>query len=185
MGRGQRALDRVLRIAPQGYGRAHAVSASSVALAREYLRRLAEWAELSGQLAGLGARDALRLDLAGLLLPELVLSPDLAAGLGGLKVSYGLVGQVAAHYVRWEAAAEHSALAHSGLWEPYEPLVRLFERGGELFLHHGFVHVEHCTCFTPLALAAYAPAPPLFDLSDRALGRLAQAPLEPPAPEAT
>jgi hypothetical protein len=163
-----------LRITPRGYDRSHAVAPSSLALVREYLRRLAEWSELSGHLTGFGARDALRLDLAGLLLPELVLVPELATGLEGLRVSYGLAVQVAAHYVRWEAAAAHPALADSGLWEPYEPLVRLFERGGELFLHHGFVHVEHCACFTPLPLSAYARAPQLHDLGDWALDRLAR-----------
>jgi hypothetical protein len=80
--------------------------------------------------------------------------------------------QVAAHYVRWEAAAGHSILAESGLWEPYEPLIRLLERGGELFTHHGFIHVEHGACFMPGELASFAGLPPLLDLHARELDKL-------------
>jgi len=73
----------------------------------------------------------LRLDLAGLLLPELVPIPELIAGLTEFRLHGGIAVQVAANFVRWEAAAGHAAFTESGLWEPYEPLVRLFERGGE------------------------------------------------------
>lgn len=132
MGRGREALERVLRIAPQGDNQSHAVARSSLVLVREYLRRVAKSAELSGQAGGMTARDALRADLAGLLLPELVLSPELAAGLAGLRFHGSILTRVAAHYIRWEAAAGHAALVDSGMWEPYEPLIRLLERGGEL-----------------------------------------------------
>jgi hypothetical protein len=50
VGRGKSALDRVLRITPLGYNQSHAVARSSLALVREYLRRVAEWTKLSGQL---------------------------------------------------------------------------------------------------------------------------------------
>lgn len=171
MGRGQVALDRVLAITLRGYNQSHAVARSSIRLVKEYLRRVAEWAELSGQLSGLGPRDVLRVDLAGLLLPELVPAPELVAKLVGIQL-HGIAAQVFANYVRWEAAAEHRALAESGLWEPYEPLVRLFERGGELFTHHGFIHVEHGACFMPQELKAYAAMPQFLDLRDWALDKL-------------
>lgn len=175
MGRGRQALERVLRIAPQGYNQSHAVAKSSLALVKEYLRRVAEWSELSGQGAELGTRDALKADLAGLLLPELVLAPELASGLSGFQLHGGIAVLVAANYVRWEAAAGHAALTESGLWEPYEPLVRLFERGGELFTHHGFIHVEHGACFMPGELRTFTDLPPLLDLHPRALDKLDRA----------
>jgi hypothetical protein len=172
LGRGQVALDRVLRISSQGYNQSHAVARSSIALVKEYLRRVAEWAELSGQLSGLGPRDVLRVDLAGLLLPELVPAQDLTAKLVGVQL-HGIAAQVFANFVRWEAAAEHRLLIESGLWEPYEPLIRLFERGGELFTHHGFIHVEHCACFMPHELlSGYAALAPFLDLRAWALDKL-------------
>jgi hypothetical protein len=171
MGRGQNAIDRVLAIAPQDYDRVQAVARSSMKLVKEYLRRIAEWAVLSGQLSGLGARDVLRLDLAGLLLPELVLAPELTARLAYVKL-HGIAAQVFANFVRWEAAAEHRVLLDSGLWEPYEPLIRLFERGGELFTHHGFIHVDHGACLMPHELREYASGPPFLDLRAWALDKL-------------
>ena len=82
---------------------------------------------------------------------------------------------VLADFVRWEAAAGHSALVESGLWEPYEPLIRLFERGGELFTHHGFIHVEHSASFFPRELKEYGGRAPLLDMRDWALDRLDRA----------
>jgi len=61
----------VLEIATSEGDRSFAIARSSLALVYEYLRRLAEWSESSGRLAGLDPRDALKIDLAGLLLPEL------------------------------------------------------------------------------------------------------------------
>jgi len=165
-------LERVLRIATPGPNRSHAVARSSLALVREYLRRVAEWVELSDQIVGLDPRDALRVDLAGLLLPELVLAPELASSLEDFRLPGMFASPIVAHFVRWEAAVGHTALAESGLWEPYEPLVRLFERGGELFTHHGFIHVEHAASFYPRDLKEYAGRSPLLDLHDRALERL-------------
>ena len=172
MGRGQKALERLLRIVPLEYEQRHAVARSSLALVREYLRRIAEWDELTGRLVGLHTRDVLWVDLAGLLLPELVLAPELATGLSGFQLHIGLAEQIATNFVRWEAAAGHSNLAESGLWEPYEPLIRLFERGGELFTHHGFIHVEHCASFMPGELRSFINTTPLFDLHPRELDKL-------------
>jgi hypothetical protein len=162
----------VHRIATPGPNRSREVARSSASLVREYIRRLAEWAELSEQLTGLDPRDTIKVDLTDLLLPELVLAPDQVAGLEGHRVHGMLAGPVPANFVRREAAAGHAALADSGLWEPYEPLVRLFERGGELFTHHGFIHVEHSASFFPRELKEYARLSPLLDLHDRALDRL-------------
>ena len=172
MGRGRQALDRVLGIANPDQNRSDEVARSSLALVHEYLRRLAEWAEASGQVADLDPRDALKVDLAGLLLPELVLSHELAAGLQGHRVYGMLAGPILGYFVRWEASADHPVLAESGLWEPYEPLVRLFEHGGELFTHHGFIHVAHSASFFPRELGEYRSRPPLLDLHDRVLDRL-------------
>jgi hypothetical protein len=85
---------------------------------------------------------------------------------------------VARNYIRWEFVAEEPVVAASGLSEPYEPLIRLFERGGELFTHHGFIHVSHGGSFSPQPLLTYAELLPLAVLTDEALGKLDRTPLK-------
>jgi hypothetical protein len=162
----QAALDRLKRLpAPfRGYGRTW----SSVALAKEYFRRLAEWGERSGQLQGMMTKDALSLDLAGLLLPELILDPQLVANIEQMKLR-GRFARVATHYVRWEAAAGHKAIMATGMWEPYEPLIRLAERGGELSTHHGDIELGNGASISQRLLSDYAQDPLLADLRDGAL----------------
>ena len=169
MGPGIAAIERLRRIPPQA--RSYQVARSSLALVREYLRRVGEWAELSDQVVGESAREVLFADLAGLLLPEMVVDPQLSRELERMQM-WGKLPIIAANYVRWQAAAGHRALAESGLWEPYEPLIRLAERGGELFTHHGFVHVEHGACLMPGPLHDFARLAPLYDLHDGALDKI-------------
>ena len=165
-----RALERLRRIKPRSLPSSEVVAGSSCRLVQEYLRRVAEWAFLTGQLTGLDARDALKLDLAELFAPGRALPPAFDPMLQGL--SLGSLGTVVArNYVRWEYVADDPVVAGSGLSEPYEPLVRLFERGGELFTHHGFIHVSHCGSVWPGPLPAYADLEPLADLTDEALDR--------------
>jgi len=174
MGRGQSALERVQRI-PRVWSdelRSFNIARSSLRLVVESLRRVAEWVVLSGRGDNLTARDVLTVDLAGLLLPELVVAPALDAELPDPKRLQTCADRIIRNFVRWEASADHPLLATSGLWEPYEPLIRLFERGGELFTHHGFIHVNHCDSFHPKSLREYADVPPMLDLGDHALDRL-------------
>jgi hypothetical protein len=140
-------------------------------LVQEYLRRVAEWLYLTERPTDLDTRDVLKWDLAAVLVPEMTLPPRFDSALRA--VSLGSLGPlVARNYVRWEFLAEDPVVSASGLSEPYEPLIRLFERGSELFTHHGFIHVSHGGSFWPKPLLTYAELDPLADLTDEALGQL-------------
>ncbi|MFO0909746.1 MAG: hypothetical protein U0794_15595 [Isosphaeraceae bacterium] len=168
MRRGQAALERLQRIEPQLLPPSETVVRSSCRLVREYLRRFGEWSYLTGRLTDLDARDALTFDLSSALAPLAQLPSELDMALRALPLlGHGPV--VARNYVRWEFAADLPAVVESGLSEPYEPLVRLLERGGELFTHHGFIHVSHGGSFWPGPLLDYAEREPLADLTDEAL----------------
>jgi hypothetical protein len=173
MRRCQMALERLKRIDPQPLHPSETVARSSCRLVREYLRRVAEWLYLTGRLPDLDTRDALKLDLAGVLVPELSLPSGVDSALRLLPLSsLGMyVPLVALNYIRWEFVAEVGVVAASGLAEPYEPLIRLFERGGELMSHHGFIHVSHSGSFWPKPLLAYAELNPLSDLTDQTLSQ--------------
>lgn len=173
MRRGQVALERLRRIELQSLPPSETVVRSSCRLVREYLRRVGEWSYLTGRLSDLDTRDALKFDLSGVLAPETALPSEFDAALRSLPLmGYGPV--VARNYVRWEFAADVPAVVRSGLAEPYEPLVRLFERGGELFTHHGFIHVSHSGSFWPKPLLAYAELECLADLTDLTLNQFDQ-----------
>jgi hypothetical protein len=119
-------------------------------------------------LTELDTRDTLKTDLAGVVAVYVRSSVAEAEARSGFRLG-GLAFLVARHYLRWEAVVDEPEVAASGLSEPYEPLIRLFERGGELFTHHGFIHVNHGGCFYPNRLRDYAELPALEDLSDSAL----------------
>jgi hypothetical protein len=166
---GHAAIERLLRIQPRTRG--YEIGWSSLALVYEYLRQVIEWSELSGRSIGTDVREIVFADLAGLLLPELVLAPPLIRELEQVELP-GKLGFIANNFVRWQAASEHPALANSSLRDPYEPLIRLSERGGTLFTHHGYVHVEHSFSLLPGPLNDFARLPPLFDMHDGALDKI-------------
>lgn len=173
MRRCQTALERLRRIEPQSLPPSETVVRSSCRLVREYLRRVGEWVYLTGRLTDLDTRDALKVDLSEVLAPEALLPSEYDEELKSLPLmGYGPL--VARNYVRWEFAADAPAVVRSGLSEPYEPLVRLFERGGELFTHHGFIHVSHGGSFWPKPLSAYAELECLADLTEVALNQFDQ-----------
>jgi hypothetical protein len=173
MRRCQVALERLQRIDPQSLHPSETVARSSCRLVREYLRRVAEWLYLTGRLPDLDTRDALKLDLAGVLVPEMSLPSGVDSALRLLPLgSLGpYVPLVARNFVRWVFVTEEQVVAASGLAEPYEPLIRLFERGGELMTHHGFIHVSHSGSSWPKPLLAYAELDPLTDLTDQTLNQ--------------
>jgi hypothetical protein len=111
--------------------------ASQVALFREYLRLMALWAE------------ALKcetvwpfFDVAALLFPERFnteFEPDLQfPPLRQLGGAFRAALTATVHFAEVEDSAEVRA---RGLPDPYEPLVRLFERGGSVTTEHGMMYV--------------------------------------------
>jgi hypothetical protein len=142
---------------------------SHAALVREYLRRAALWA------AALDGTESWPFaDLADRLGAEPV-PPDLLDRLNRGLESAGAsprARELSAYAVRW-AGIPPALTAPYGLPDPYEPLVRLFERGGDLQAEHGFVYVFHVG--VPAAVKGwrhFARPEPFTELDDQSLDAL-------------
>ena len=109
------------------YGR----QASHAALLKEYLRRLALWAD------ALGRRDEWPLlDVAAALYPERFSKAD-ELHLPQFGGAFRAALQAALNFAE---VAETPRLRGYGLPDPYTPLVRLLERGATLTTEHGMIY---------------------------------------------
>lgn len=107
------------------YGR----QASHAALLKEYLRRTALWAKALDRRA-----DWPSLDVAALLFPDRFSPGDVRLPeLGG---AFREPLEAAVHFA---AVADTTTVRAFGLPDPYEPVVRLLERGGPLTTEHGMI----------------------------------------------
>jgi hypothetical protein len=163
-------VQRWLRITPSTGNRSFEIASSSIRLVREYLRRAAHVVRSQDALKDLTTRDLIFADLAEIIIPRSCdKSIDEALASWRVDASLRYAKTVAHNHVHWTAIAGLNCLDAPEL---HEPLLRLFERGGELFTHHGFIHVNHCNCFWPAPVAAYIESEPMTDLSDGALDPL-------------
>ncbi|MFE5583704.1 hypothetical protein [Kitasatospora sp. NPDC056531] len=112
---------------PAGHN-AHAASRSRLMV--EYLRRASLWAEVLG-----GPPRWPYFDIAGALAPEVRVDPELAERLEKYieenvdGVSAGFVCRAA---VRWTTLRDTPGVRLPDLPDPFEPLILLYERGGEI-----------------------------------------------------
>ncbi|GAA3001120.1 hypothetical protein GCM10020229_11720 [Kitasatospora albolonga] len=110
---------------------------SRARLLREYLRRAALWAEALG-----GAPSWPFFDIAGLVHPEGEIEPELTTKLEELieeKVPGVTAPDACRSAVRWASLPEAEQLRFPQLPDPFEPLIRMFERGGGVSLENGMV----------------------------------------------
>ncbi|MFB6722816.1 hypothetical protein ACFCV3_21745 [Kribbella sp. NPDC056345] len=101
---------------------------SRARLAREFLRRTAQWAQALGAERGWPASD-----LAGALDPDVAVDPALLAKLELDETSSDLFPvpeDIAPLMVRWAALGDLPRQRFPELDDPYEPLVEFFARGG-------------------------------------------------------
>lgn len=101
---------------------------SRARLAREFLRRTAQWAVALGAEQGWPASD-----LAGALDPEVAVDPALLAKLKLIETSseaFPVPPEIAPLIVRWAALGDLPKQRFPQLDDPYEPLLELFDRGG-------------------------------------------------------
>jgi len=118
-------VDRLLGVKWDGDA-AFARRESRARLAREFLRRTAQWAAAVGAEQGWPVSD-----LAGALDPGLTIDPELLARLTPDEVSpYPLPLDLATAIVRWAALGDLPRQRFPQLDDPYEPVVELFARGG-------------------------------------------------------
>jgi hypothetical protein len=176
------ALDRVLRIE---WRHDPARLGSHVALMKEYLRRAAAVAEALGLTADWPWFDAAaRLTLPGVdrrrlpgrvfLDPEPQYDGPGADPLEDRVIAFNVrlnadppaegvyARRTCLWYIRWAAVKGHPALAPLGLPDLYEPLIVLYERGGQFRLEHAYIDLGD----TMLAISfrnalALAPLPSL------------------------
>lgn len=109
---------------------------SHAALVREYLRRMALWAEAlrcEGEWPFFDVAAVIEGGrTTGAIDPDLQFAP--LPGLGG---AFRAALAAAVHFA--EIAERPEARMH-GLPDPYEPLIRLFERGGTMATEHGMIY---------------------------------------------
>ncbi|MER7771788.1 hypothetical protein [Kitasatospora sp. NPDC096140] len=107
---------------------AHAISMSRLMV--EYLRRASLWAEVLG-----GPPKWPIFDIAGALAPEIQVDPVVAERLEDFLIAH--VGGISTENacraaVRWATLRDTAGIQLPDLPEPFEPLIVMYERGGEL-----------------------------------------------------
>jgi len=110
---------------------------SQVALVREYLRRAALWADRLQMAEEWPFFDvALQIDPSIRADPEYVTT--LRARLTGIPL-HPKVKATSEWSLHWAALKAASRTAQFDLPDPYEPLLRMYERGGSFYTEHGFI----------------------------------------------
>jgi hypothetical protein len=146
---------------------------SQVALMREYLRRAALWAKR------LGATDYWPFfDVASLIAPEVRTEPGIVEQLEAALQPFSLwptIKKTCIWYLHWHRLVQSRdvVVAAYRLPEPFEPLIRFYERGGRFSTEHGFINVD--TVGIPAKVRgwqAFDSMTPFVDLDDRAPQRL-------------
>jgi hypothetical protein len=110
--------------------------ASHAALFREHLRRMAVWADKLG-CSSLSPF----FDVAALLFPNRFatdVEPELIPLLNHFSSAFRASLVAAVRFAEIADAAEVRAWA---LLDPYEPLIRLLERGGNVITEHGMIYI--------------------------------------------
>lgn len=118
---------------------AFAQQESRARLAREFLRRTAQWALTVGAEATWPFGD-----LAGAVDPEVAVDPALLARLAPDESSadpFPVLPDIAAAIVRWAALGDLPRQRFPQLDDPYEPMLELFHRGGGYALGPGFIEL--------------------------------------------
>jgi len=145
------------------------IAPSCIALAREFVRRVLLWHP--GPLAPSTAH---HVDLAAVLAPTAPMPTSIlqhAEQVLPLSSRFGL--GICLNFLKWTAIEHLPSVSDRPLPAPYEPAIRLFERGGELWSEHGFLHVHHSISFVT-GYGAYRATPALLDLTDAVLDRFDQ-----------
>ena len=112
---------------------------SRARLAREFLRRTAQWALAVGAEEGWPFSD-----LASALDPAVAVDPALLARLDldpDSAEPFPVPPKLGAAIVRWAALGDLPGQRFPGLEDPYEPMLTLFERGGGFARGHNGIEL--------------------------------------------
>ncbi|MEU9047088.1 MULTISPECIES: hypothetical protein [unclassified Kitasatospora] len=163
----QYMAERLKGIQWAAYREAHEKSFSRAALMEEYLRRAALW------LNAFGDTDEWPFfDLAAIVAPAVRADPALVADVENFvddasNSGYAVESSMAA--IQWAALRDTPGLSLPLLPDPFEPLLRLFERGGVAFsFANGFI--DFGMIMVPRGNWRKHLSPtPVVELDDRAL----------------
>ena len=140
---------------------------------REYLRRAAMWAR------HLQATEHWPFfDVAGLVELKVRAEPGMVEQLDTALQPYSLwptIKKTCVWYLHWQALQRDRAEAVAGanLPDPFEPLIRFYERGGRFYTEHGFINVDVVGIPAQVrGWQAHDSSAPLVALEDSALDRL-------------
>jgi hypothetical protein len=147
--------------------------AGLVALMREYLRRAALWAKQ------LHATDQWPFfDVARQIAPEVRAEEAVVKRLEAALQPFSLwptIKKTCLWYLHWQRLKQDRAetVAAYNLPEPFEPLIRFYERGGRFDTEHGFINVDMVGIPARVrGWEAFDSPTPFVALDDRALDRL-------------
>ena len=122
--------------------------ASNVASVREYLRRAALWAKATGC-----TEEWPFFDVAAHIRPSVRLfsfeeSEVLRQHFAHLPFYLNLtIRQTCEWYLHWTALQSSPHAISLALPEPYSPLIRMYERGGQFYREHNFLYVASRAVF--------------------------------------
>ncbi|MFG3225396.1 hypothetical protein ACGF07_11550 [Kitasatospora sp. NPDC048194] len=162
----QLTVDRLKAIRWTDHEQALAKSFSRAALIREHMRRTALWLNVYGDTEYWPI-----FDLAAVVAPEVRADPAVIANVEEFVDAasnrwYAVETSVAA--VHWTAVADTPGLKLPPLPDPFEPLVRAYERGGLFSFANGFIDFE--TVMVPCGeWRAHLSPTPVVGLGDQDL----------------
>lgn len=142
---------------------------SRVALLREYLRRAARWA---GHLDSLAEWPFF--DIAARVNSAIRADPDLVARLNNHLARQPIwndVRRTCEWTLHWAALRAAPGVDLPALEDPFEPLIRMYERGGGFTRESGFFQVD-LAGFPRRSAEDYLALSPLLDLDDAALDEI-------------
>ncbi|MCX4745566.1 hypothetical protein OG455_08520 [Kitasatospora sp. NBC_01287] len=174
-GSGERArlmIDRIKAVDWRAHNEALARSGSRAALMREYFRRAALWLEVHGEPKWWPF-----FDLAAVVDPSFRADPALTAEIeeyvdDTAGSAYATDISVAA--VHWAALLDTAGHQLPDLPDPFEPLIRVYERGGVFRLENGFIDFGYAMVRRGPWREHLAPTP-VVQLDDRVLDELDEA----------
>jgi hypothetical protein len=144
---------------------------SKAALLKEYFRRAAQWADTYECDTRVPF-----FDIAACIDPSVHVDPEIVDGvLAAVEPGGRNVARLAPFILRWAALRSTPAFTPPpSLEDPYEPLIRLFERDGGFHTENGEVNLE----YKSVRLAGWrsrATDPPMASFADEALDAIDRA----------
>jgi len=139
---------------------------SHVALVREYLHRIALWATVCQC-----ERDWPWVDVVEEAVPHLPESAEIARAIAEMSPSYQ-AKLVYKMHLRWIGARPHLKRPLSKLQPPYEPLIRLYERGGAFTWEERIIEVPGAGVHAGNINRFLTVPTPLTELDERTLDEI-------------